>query len=278
MLGRLFDSDARRQYRRQGYHVFRRAFPTDEVEAIASLIRQMIPAYEGKLRRQDGTFAANDFFPGTRLVHNSLLHPHQLPQDLAPLRDRLRALATAPGLGARLRQLDGIKHHTIHQTLLFLTAQSTDLHLDSWSVDAVPLGSGLTCWIPLQDMDHRSGLPSLIPWPLGKVVTEDELGLRQTGTRDQQYDQYHRALRALTMDGSPEAVTPLVRMGDLVVWSSLTPHFTLPAFPFPAERLSLQMLVRPAKNRWGDFLEQPYDRTSVEVEQVNEYFSLRIVT
>jgi hypothetical protein len=37
--------------------------------AIAALARQ-VPAHAGKLRRQDGVFVANDFFPGTTLVHN----------------------------------------------------------------------------------------------------------------------------------------------------------------------------------------------------------------
>ena len=67
-------------------------------------------------------------------------------------------------------------------------------------------------------------------------------------------------------------------MVDLIVWSSLTPHFTLPAQPFPAERLSLQVLIRPAANRWGDFLSQPYDQTSVQLERVTEHFSIRLVT
>jgi len=70
----------------------------------------------------------------------------------------------------------------------------------------------------------------------------------------------------------------LLGMGDFVIWSSLTPHFTLPAQSFPAERLSLQVLIRPADNRWGDFLGQPFDRTSVQLQRVSERFSVRIVT
>jgi hypothetical protein len=174
--------------------------------------------------------------------------------------------------------LDGSAHYIVHQSILFFAAQTTDLHLDSWSVDTAPRGRSHTVWIPLQNLDHRSGVPSLIPWPRGKVVTEAELGLQEIGTRDDRYDRYHRALRAKLLGGSPEAVMPLMRIGDFIVWSSLTPHFTLPSHPFPAERLSLQVLIRPAANRWGDFLSQPYDRTSVQTEQVNKRFSVRIVT
>ena len=121
-------------------------------------------------------------------------------------------------------------------------------------------------------------MPSVIPWPRGKVVTEVELGLPEIGTRDERYARYHQALHDRLKATSPEAVLPLLRMGDFIVWASLTPHFTLPVQSFPAERLSLQVLIRPADNRWGDFLDQPYDRTSVELQRVTDRFSVRIVT
>ena len=112
----------------------------------------------------------------------------------------------------------------------------------------------------------------------GQSSNQSELRLRQIGSRDERYDEYHRALRKMMLDRSPEAVTPLLRMGDVIVWSSLTPHFTLPSQPFPIERLSLQVLIRPAGNRWGDFLSQPYDQTSVQLERVTKHFSIRLVT
>jgi hypothetical protein len=119
--------------------------------------------------------------------------------------------------------------------------------LDSRSVDTAPLGRSHTVWIPLQDLDHRSGIPGVIPRPRGHAVTESELGLQEVGTRDERYDRYHRALQAKLLSRSPEAVTPLLRMGDFVIWSSLTPHFTLPA-------------------------------QSVQLQRVNEHFSIRLVT
>jgi hypothetical protein len=266
-------------YQRRGYQVFRGAFPPSQIRAIADMARQLIPPYTGKLRRQDGNFAANEFFPGTQLVRNSPLHPNlPLPGDLEPLSSALQALVTSPALAERLRLLDGADHYIIHQTLLFFAAQTTDLHLDSWSVDTAPRGHTHTVWIPLQDLDHRSGVPSVIPWPRGKVVSEVELGLPEVGTRDERYARYHQALRDRLEATSPEAVLPLLRMGDFIVWASLTPHFTLPVQSFPAERLSLQVLIRPADNRWGDFLGQPYDRTSVELQRVTDRFSVRMVT
>jgi hypothetical protein len=278
-IDKLAGGKTRWRYHRQGYHVFRRLFPSDQIETLAATAQRLIPAYDGELRRQDGRFAPNSFYPGTRLVRNSLLHPHvSLAPPLESLRDRLRDLVTSDGLADRLRRLDGGKRYIVHQSLLFFAAQTTDLHLDSWSLDTAPLGGSHTVWIPLQDMDYRSGIPSIIPWRRDHVVSEKALRLQPTGTRDERYDHYHRALQRMLWETSPEAVTPILRMGDAVVWSSLTPHFTLPAQSFPAERLSLQVLIRPADAKWGDFLAQPYDRTSVRLQQVNDWFSVRVLT
>jgi hypothetical protein len=46
---------------------------------------------------------------------------------------------------------------------------------------------------------------------------------------------------------------------------------------FPTERLSLRVLIRPAADRWGDFLSPPYDRTSVQIERATEHFSVRVL-
>jgi hypothetical protein len=276
----LTANDARRQYRARGYHLFRRAFAADEIGAIADMIRRLVPSHAGELRRQDGAFAANQFFPGTTLVSNNLLHPHiSLPGELAPLSTAVRALITSTALGERLRALDGVRHYIIHQSLLFFAAQTTELHLDSWSLDTAPLGQSHTVWIPLQDLDHRSGIPCVVPWPAGKAVTEHDLGLAREDamSRDDRYERYHQALRAKLIGDSPEIATSLMRKGDFMVWSSLTPHLTLPAQSFPSERLSLQVLIRPADQRWGDFLEQPYDRTSLQLERVSKRFSIRVM-
>lgn len=274
---RLWENGARRHYRRRGYHVCRGAFPVSEIETIARMAG-CIATHQGKLRRQDGHFAVNDFFPGTQLVLNPVLHPHvDLPDELGELRERLCRLVTSDALAKRLRDLDGARHYIVHQTLLFFAAQTTELHLDSWSIDTAPRGHSHTVWIPLQDMDHRSGLPCIIPWRVGNVVTEHMLGLMPNGAdpRGERYEFYHRALCRKLFAERPEVVTALVGRGDCMVWSSLTPHFTLPSSPFPAARLSLQVLIRPATERWGDFLHQSFDRGSMRLRPVNRHFSVQ---
>jgi hypothetical protein len=261
------------QYQQRGYKVFRKALPLGTVNALADLARGL-GSYGGEILRQNGQLEINDVFPGTQLIRNSVLNAHlPISESMKPVYAALRALITSPALAARLRELDNAEHYTIHQTLLFFAAQTTSLHLDSWALDTAPRGFAHTLWIPLQDMDFKSGLPCVIPWPQGKVVTEAELGWTGDGPYGERYDYYQRALSEKLLGNSPEIETSLMRKGDFIVWSSLTPHFTLPSQPFPTERLSLQVLLRPAHHRWGNFIDQPIDHPTKRVIRITDRFS-----
>ena len=247
-----------RQYQNFGYKILRGVLPKDSVDALAENIRHLVLPHQGPLLRHDGDVAPHDFFPGTTLIRKPLANAHlPISQAMEPLESALTAVVTASQLAEALRNLDGADHYNIHQTLIFFAAQTTELHVDSWGLDTAPHGFAHTLWIPLQDMTPDLGLPSVIPWPRGKVVTEADLGLPSSGSHADRYERYHRALSAKLMADSPEVMTAVVRRGDLIVWTSLTPHFTLPARHAPCERLSLQVLLRPMHTRWGNFIDQP---------------------
>jgi hypothetical protein len=273
LLRYVLQGRANGQYQERGFYVFRKALRPEEVQALADVAHGLV-SYRGRILRQNGALAVNEFFPGTELIKNPVLNAH-LPtsEAMKTLYAALRALITSPALAARLRELDGAEHYTIHQTLLFFAAQTTSLHLDSWALDTAPRGFAHTLWIPLQDMDFKSGLPCVIPWPQGKVVTEAELGGTGDGPYGERYDYYQRVLSEKLLGDSPEVAASLVRKGDFIVWSSLTPHFTLPSQPFPTERLSLQVLLRPAQYRWGTFIDQPSDHPTKRVIRMTDRFS-----
>ncbi|SEP41438.1 Phytanoyl-CoA dioxygenase (PhyH) [Rhodospirillales bacterium URHD0017] len=263
-----------RQYQDFGYKVFRGVLPKDRVDALAEIVRNVVVPHQGALLRQDGRMAPHDFFPGTTLIRNPLANAHlPISQAMEPLEAALTAVVTASQVAEALRKLDGADQYSIHQTLLFFAAQTTGLHIDSWGVDTAPHGFAHTLWIPLQDMTPESGLPSVIPWPRGKVLSEADLGLPSSGSNADRYDRYHRALSGRLMAGSPEVATAVVRRGDMIVWTSLTPHFTLPARNFPSERLSLQVLLRPTHTRWGNFIVQPSDHPTNRHIRKTERFS-----
>jgi hypothetical protein len=267
------------QYRTEGYQLFRSALPVDRVSALADTAYDLITPYRGEIRRQDGSLAVNEFHPATTLVKNSVLNAHfSLPDDLKPLSAALRALITSPEMYEKLNRLDGAAHYTIHQTILFVTAQTTVPHLDSWSMDTAPHGFAHTVWIPLEDVDYLSGLPAVVPWPVAKFVSEAELGLADGSfSFRERHDRYCEALLERLRRTSADVRTSFMRRGDILVWSSLTPHFSLPSSPFPRKRLSVQVLIRPTHHRWGNFVIQPERWTEDKAEQVSERFAILAV-
>jgi phytanoyl-CoA hydroxylase len=266
-----------RQYQELGYKVLRGVLPKDRIDAIAEVVRRVVVPHQGPLLRQTGDIAPHDFFPGTTLIRNPLANAHlPLSPAMEPLESALTALVTSSQLAEALHKLDGADHYNIHQTLLFFAAQRTELHIDSWGLDTVPHGFAHTLWIPLQDMTPDSGLPSVIPWPRGKVITEADLGLPSGNSTTERYERYQRALSAKLLADRPEVTTAVVHRGDMIVWTSLTPHFTLPARDFPSERLSLQVLLRPAQARWGNFIVQPRDHPTDRLIRKTEHFSYSV--
>jgi hypothetical protein len=267
------------QYKRDGYRLFRSVLPSDEVTALGDMAYGLITPYRGEIRRQDGSLAFNEYHPSSLLVKNSILNAHfSLPDDLKPISVALSALITSSGIYESLRELDGAEHYTVHQTIIFISAQTTIPHLDSWSIDTAPHGYSHTVWIPLEDMDYLSGLPALVPWPVGKLVTEADLGLPDGDfSFRQRHDRYCVALSERLSSTSADVRTLFMRKGDIVVWSSLTPHFSLPSSPFPRKRLSVQMLIRPTHHRWGNFVIQPAQATPDRAERISERFSFIVV-
>ena len=267
-------NEARQHYRQSGYQVFRSVLPRAHVDALATLVRDVIAPYRGLIQRQNGNMEEHDFFPGTSLIRNSLADAHlPISEAMRPVERALTTLLTSSELATVLQRLDGAEHYNIHQTLLFFAAQTTELHIDSWALDTAPRGFAHTLWIPLQDMDMRAGLPSVVPWPIGKVVTEEELGLSTNCPPGERYGRYQTALAKKVLSDRPEIVTAPVCKGDLIVWSSLTPHLTLPSLPFPAERLSLQVLLRPIHLRWGSFTDQPRHHPTNRHIRMTDHFS-----
>ena len=233
--------------------------PVDEISRFADLAYKLITPYRGEILRQDGKLGFNEFHPATTLVKNSVSNAHvRLPADLKPVHDALRSLISSAPIYESLRQLDDAEHYTIHQTLIFISSQTTMPHLDSWSMDTVPQGFAHTLWIPLEDMDHLAGVPGVVPWPVGKVLSEAELGLATAGfSFHERHDRHYEALTKKLLAEGEGVYTSFMRKGDFLVWASLTPHFSFPSTPFPRRRLSIQVLIRPTRYKWGTFVDQP---------------------
>jgi ectoine hydroxylase-related dioxygenase (phytanoyl-CoA dioxygenase family) len=258
-------------YTQRGHQIFRAALPRDLVSALADAA-QLVPTYRGEIRRQNGMMEVNRFHTDTSLVANAAGNAHlSMPPGLDAIHEAMRRLITDKHLWQCLHELDGAERYTIHQSILFLSSPNTDLHIDSWAMDTHPPGCAHSVWIPLQDMDRTSGVPCVIPWPKGKLITETDLGLAPAPSAKDRYSRYHDALQEKLQAASPDVVTAFMRRGDAFVWSSLTPHCTMPCRPLVRERLALQLMVRPAHLLCGRFgVEEGWQENA---DRVSDLFS-----
>lgn len=245
-------------YDRNGYFVFRQALSPQSIERLhAYMEREIYPSSEPLLRHPRVTLEPNAYREardGTRFVANGLYNPH-LETRSAALGDILLNLICTDATADCLHILDGDPRHTLHQIIMFFTSPGTEPHADGWAIDTMNPGDLCTLWIPLQQITLYNNPICIYPWPRGKLMTPDFLGIENFASypSSEAYGVYHDALCAYLDRKEMSVTVPLLQPGDLVVFSSTTPHATMPAAGDVIRR-ALQVMVRPSSARWGGIL------------------------
>jgi ectoine hydroxylase-related dioxygenase (phytanoyl-CoA dioxygenase family) len=246
-------ADAADHYRRNGFKVFRQALSLSSIATLRGAIEaEVLKSDRPFLRHRSAARQAHDLIDdgrGRRLPRNGLLNPH-VQLETPKVGAALGALIFTDKVADLLTLLDGGGRYTVHQTILFFVAPGTDIHVDGWGFDTVPFGHAHTLWAPLEKVTSRNGPVMIVPWPRGRFLSPDDLGVEPPAEDGEQrlYHAYHAALNSYVRDHAPEPVVPDLDPGDLVVFASSTPHGTKPAID--PSRLALQILVRPNHRRW----------------------------
>jgi ectoine hydroxylase-related dioxygenase (phytanoyl-CoA dioxygenase family) len=151
-----------------------------------------------------------------------------------------------------LEALDGEPQHTVHQAILFFVPPGTGTHIDGWALDTHPPGNFMTMWVPLETVTLHNGPVAVFPWKHGKFLSPEMLGVDLSGKDSRMaYLTYADALVRSVHDRGISCVVPQLEPGDFIVFSSLTPHATMPALNEHQRRMALQILARPTASRWG---------------------------
>lgn len=192
-----------RQYDEQGYFLFERAFPLAEMEEIRREIDHFEQAFERILREKfDGAVGIARADAITFTIH------------LVKRSERLKAFSQHPVFA-------GICHDTIPGQARLYWDQAVykkpgnpdefPWHQDNGYTYTEPQ-QYLTCWVALTDATLDNGCPWVVP------------GLHRLGTL-----KHERSPLGWQCLFNPEdAVAVPARAGDIVVFSSLTPHRTGP--------------------------------------------------
>ena len=200
--GRLSDAQ-RAQFDDQGFCLYEGAFDAEAVERAIAEIDPLEQKVEDFLRtREDGKLfiaRAGEITFSTHMVTRSAT---------------LRRMSAAPPILDLCHDLIGPDVRLYWDQAVYKkpgTAEEFPFHQDNGYTFVVPQ-QYLTCWVALTDTDETNGCPWVIPgWHRYGTLAHEmtDLGWRCAAS-------------------APEAIPVPARAGDIVVFSSLTPHRTGP--------------------------------------------------
>jgi len=200
---RAITDDQARAYDEVGAFLFEGAFDQATLDAVQAAIDPVEARMEAELRKLDGgklfIARADAITFTTHLVTRSAV---------------LRELVSSPPLTDLCADLIGPDVRLYWDQAVYKKpdAEATfPWHQDNGYAFVEPQ-QYLTCWIALTDATEDNGCPKVVP------------GIHRTGTLS------HRLTDAgyVCLDDPPGAVPVPARAGDIVVFSSLTPHCTGP--------------------------------------------------
>jgi phytanoyl-CoA hydroxylase len=191
------------QYCEQGYVVVRGAISREAVAAVTAAIDPFEAEAEAFLRRQpDGTFLIAKADAITFTTH------------VAARSSVLRDFAKSAPFAGLARDLIGRRVRLYWDQAVYKkpeNAREFPWHQDNGYTFVEPQ-EYLTCWVALTDTDETNGCPWVMP------------GMHRHGTLKHWWTE----TGFCCLDEAPGAVAAPARAGDIVVFSSLTPHRTGP--------------------------------------------------
>lgn len=202
VTGRL-PSAMRRQFDENGYALYEQAFDPDQVRRMIEEIDPIEQRTEDYLRRQEGG-----------RVFISRAGEITFSAHLVARNDYLREMSRAPAILDLCHDLIGPDVRLYWDQAVYKkpgNPQEFPFHQDNGYTFIDPQ-QYLTCWVALTDTDEGNGCPWVVP------------GWHRYGTLEHESTD----LGWRCVERSPDAVAVPARAGDIVVFSSLTPHRTGP--------------------------------------------------
>lgn len=206
----------RAHFEREGYVVIRRLLPLAACElARQAFLREVWPARRAYFKRHaSGSYERNVY-----TEHGHMKYPIMNLQDIGgrrfrQFRQRGLELLTHPQLRRLMRQMFGEPARLVH-TMYFDGNQATWAHRDGDYFDSSARGRMIGAWVAAEDIHPDAGRFYVVPGSHRALVGD---------TGDPNGARYRQQLAGAVRD----AVAPAMKQGDVILWSALTVHGSLP--------------------------------------------------
>ncbi len=242
----LHQNGANREYETKGW-VFKKGLNPDGTKTFIQHVDNFVKSKKVPALRQNGQVLSNNEMPdgiydttGSGLL-NFHLEKNGIMADIAK---SLGEDILCDKLADFLVEVFATPNFVLHQSLIFFWSPVTDPHPDMVTLGSDDENECFTIWMALDDVSDLNG---------GIYVTD----LRRVDTSDVSKDDYaHFAdtYEERFYDAQPILISPVMRPGDFVLFSSTTPHgsFT-PKKPWKTKkRWGIQLVFRTERcDVWG---------------------------
>lgn len=217
----LATPESRREYFQENGYVVHPGLLDPELcaRAIRCFEREVKP-YGGCMYRQASANPERHVFNATGSVMNSLLNPLSVDGRRFPgFRSISETILAGNELFQAVEELYS-EPAVLVQSMYFEGNPGTWPHQDSYYLDADTPGMLTGAWIALEDIDAQAGRFYILPGSHRANVASNA-GNLSIGVN---HDRYKRIIHDLVESRRSDIAAPILRRGDVLLWSSRTVH------------------------------------------------------
>jgi phytanoyl-CoA hydroxylase len=233
--------EIRDYYRAHGYVVLDALVPDRLLDPVLHHYTSTVKPSRDKFFRQNTNRYEANVLNAHGHVRQSFLDIHNYERRPA-FRDAAMEVYFSDPMRRALSAITGEPTHHLMQSMLFDLNTATPPHQDCWYLDSVPTGDLLAAWIAMEDIDERAGRFFVLP------------GSWQTRLHDDgpSYTVWLERMRDHLAEHQAEVLSPALRKGDAIFWSSRTIHGSLPTADESFSRRSLTAHYLPSTRTFGN--------------------------
>jgi len=211
------------EVRREGFAVVRNAVPEALCEAVTRAFEAEVkPAARFFFMRHRSGPERHRLTAGGFMKY-PIMNVQDLPRRFGRFRTASLSALTHEAVRRCVGDVLGGEGRLVH-TMFFDGNQETWAHRDAHYMDSERRGTMLGVWIALEDIDPGAGRF----YVLRRSHETTAPGELEGEAADPNGAGYRRLMREFAEHGPLERVAPILERGDMILWSSLTVHGSLP--------------------------------------------------